>query len=442
MGDTIDVGALRAGERLSRALYTRHGAKLAARGSELTAEQLMRLRRNGAALSVGYPVGGRRAEGAGQETAPEPAPILARIETGGSVVEATSARRKSLREAERIAGERAARWSALPLRVERGGEPVVSAAALREAADWPLCVPAPDRWRAGVVDRCRSMLERVASGAPVDVEEPLGLVEELLALLSAAPQRFGALARIVEDGSDYLPAHAASCCVASMATGARLGWGETDVRIVGIAGLFADCGMSVFPASLRLNDGPLDEVLLNRVRRHPAMSVAMLDVVRGAPAAALRAVLQHHEREDGSGYPFGLRSRGISDHARVVAVADAYCAASGARAHRLTVKRPHDAMKEVIRGGAAGLFDREAARALACAIGLFPVGSHVRLTDGRRAVVEAANWERTERPIVRTVAAGPRLAQPGETIDLDVAADWDVAIAGPADAPLRYAAAA
>ncbi len=443
MAEYIDVRALRAGQRLSRGLYSRHGAKLAARGSELTARQISRLREHGSKLSLGYPTGAKRAETTTttEETTTE-APVLARIESGGAVVEATTARRKSLREAERIAGERAARWASLPMEVAIGGEPALDRTARRSDAAWPAGAPRIERVRAGLVDRCRDMLDHLAAGQEIDVETPSRLLDEMLELLRAAPRRFGALAVERESDADYLPAHAVSCCAASMATAARLGWSATDVRIVGFAGLFADCGMSVLPPSLRLNDEPLDEVQINRVRRHPALSVAMLDVVQGTPAAALRAILQHHEREDGSGYPFGLRARGISDHARVVAVADAYCAAAGGRKYRLAPKSPHAAMTEIVRGAAADVFDREAARALVSALGLFPIGSHVRLTDGRRALVEAANWDRTERPVVRVVATGPRLAREEETIDLDLAPDWELAIAGPTEAPVRFAAAA
>ena len=453
MAEALDIRALQAGQRLARSLYSKHGAKLAARGAALSAEQLTRLRELRSQVYLGYPIESKRAlrDAARAELAPllEPPPeaearILARIETGGVVVEASAARRKSLREAERIAGSRAARWEALPLRADRHTDPLITTAMLRaaEQARWPASERSPARLRADAVTRVRAMLGALATGAGFPIEEPMRLIDELIALLRAAPHRFPALAAHADDDQDYLPGHALSCAVVSMALGARLGWDETDVRTAGFAGLFADCGMSALSPRLRLEDDLLDEITINRVRRHPALSVGMLDVVRGVPAAALRAIFQHHERDDASGYPFGLRARAIADHAKAVAIADAYCAAASNRPYRAATKRPHDALSEIIRQAAEGRFDRESARALASAIGLFPLGSHVRLSDGQRAVVEAANFERTERPIVRIVATAPRLAGPDETIDLGATPDWELGVVAPADAPAVYAQAA
>ncbi len=447
MAQALDIRVLKAGQRLSRSLYSRHGAKLAARGDALSAEQIARLREQRGQVFVGYPIESKRAlrDAARAELeAPTEARILARIEPGGVVVEASAARRKSLREAERIAGERAARWEALPLRVDKGADPILSNVMIRsgEGADWPVEALAPARWRAGAIERCRAMYASLANGDTVAPAEPMGLLDELLALLRLAPRRFPALAVPRESHEDYLPGHAFSCAVVSMALGARLGWDESDVRIAGFAGLFADCGMSALSPRLRLDDDLLDEITINRVRRHPALSVGMLDGMKGAPAAALRAILQHHEREDGSGYPFGLRGRAIADHAKVLALADAYCAAASDRPYRAATKRPHDALAEIIRSAAQGRFCREGAKALASAIGLFPVGSFVRLSDGRRAVVEAANLDRTERPLVRIVTVSPRIAGPESVIDLGEAADWELGVVAPAEAPWTGAKAA
>lgn len=453
MAEALDIRALQAGQRLARSLYSKHGAKLAARGVALSAEQLTRLRELRSQVYLGYPIESKRSlrdAARAEPTSPnEPRPeaearILARIETGGVVVEASAARRKSLREAERIAGARAARWETIPLRAARHADPLLTNAMIRaaERAGWPAAEHSPARLRADAVQRVRAMLGALAAGDGFPLEEPMRLLDELLTLLRAAPHRFPALAGRHDDDQDYLPGHALSCAVVSMALGARLGWDEADVRIAGFAGLFADCGMCALSPRLRLEDDLLDEITINRVRRHPALSVAMLDVVRGVPAAALRAILQHHERDDASGYPFGLRARAIADHAKAVALADAYCAAASTRPYRAATKRPHDALSEIIRQAADGRFDREGARALASAIGLFPVGSHVRLSDGRRAVVEAANFERTERPAVRIVATAPRLAGPDETIDLGATPDWELGVVAPADAPAIYAQAA
>lgn len=467
----LDLTTLRPGQRLSRAVYSSMGAKLLPRGARLTAQSITSLRGYSGALYLGFP-GAMRASSRSSEVAPPapdtllPASVLLRdlpttpeeaddeLRPDPEVerVEAASVRAWLIRlkHAEDIVGERRDRWEALPTDVERGMDPLLPAAVGARVRSTPGPWPvgdAMDRFRAERVDELRITLLRISAGRERTAEHPLRLVDELIARLLAHPERFTQLALHAGRDPDYLPDQAFSTGVLSIAVAARLGWSAEDVRLAGLAGLLCDCGMARVPAAIRSADKPLDEVEINRVRRHTALTVAMLSAVAGVDERVIRACHQHHEREDGSGYPHALRGKQIGALAKVLAVAEAFAAAAAARPYRLYIKRPYDAMAEMIRLAAAGKFDRQTVRALVEIAGLFPVGSWVRLNTGERAMVIGSNPEAADRPIVRVVAS-PRAAgqdrptEFGRTIDLAECEPWELSVSQAIDGAAPGAAAA
>src|SRR5690606_179551 len=124
---------------------------------------------------------------------------------------------------------------------------------------------------------------------------------------------------------------------------------------------------------------------------------------------------QHHERENGGGYPRGTRREQVCDYARVLAVADSFAAATEPRSYRKP-KLPYIAMEETLRSTATMVFWKPAARALVQAAGLFPVGSYVKLSDGCNAHVIAANSKALDRPAVQPLDADGN--DKGDPIDL------------------------
>jgi len=95
------------------------------------------------------------------------------------------------------------------------------------------------------------------------------------------------------------------------------------------------------------------------VRKHPFLGSKMLEGVPGMDATR-RAILEHHEHFDGSGYPYGLRGNDISVAARILSVAEFYDSAVSTRPHRGALP-PEEAL-QMVRGGSGTLFDPEVAQ--------------------------------------------------------------------------------
>jgi HD-GYP domain-containing protein (c-di-GMP phosphodiesterase class II) len=115
--------------------------------------------------------------------------------------------------------------------------------------------------------------------------------------------------------------------------GRQLSMSAHELRVLARAGLMHDIGKLGIPQDVLGKHSPLDEAEWNLMRAHPEMGLTLLDRA-GQSSREVLAVLYHHERLDGSGYPYGLRAEGIPIEARIVAVADTYDALTSDRPYR------------------------------------------------------------------------------------------------------------
>src|SRR5690349_3956224 len=106
-----------------------------------------------------------------------------------------------------------------------------------------------------------------------------------------------------------------------------------ELRVLARAGLMHDIGKLGIPQTVLGKESPLSESEWTLMRAHPEMGLTLLDRA-GQSSREVLAVLYHHERLDGSGYPYGLRAEGIPIEARIVAVADTYDALTSNRPYR------------------------------------------------------------------------------------------------------------
>ncbi|GGY89420.1 HD-GYP domain-containing protein [Streptomyces poonensis] len=163
-----------------------------------------------------------------------------------------------------------------------------------------------------------------------------------------------ALVQAVDIKDGYTRGHSERVGQASVMIARELGMADERVELVRFAGILHDVGKLGVPTRLLRKDGPLTPEERRIVELHPEYGHEMVRGI-GFLGEARSAVLHHHERLDGSGYPYGLAGDRIPEPARVVAVADAFDAMTSTRSYRRA--RPVAAALEELRRCAGTQFD-------------------------------------------------------------------------------------
>jgi putative nucleotidyltransferase with HDIG domain len=138
---------------------------------------------------------------------------------------------------------------------------------------------------------------------------------------------------MVEMRDYYSVGHQQKVSKLAIALSRELGLTEDQSRSIGIAALVHDIGKINTPTEILNRKGKLADRELQKIRDHVRSGHDILKTM-GFPPAIANIVLQHHERLDGSGYPFGLKGDDILLESRILAVADSIEAMCSQRAHR------------------------------------------------------------------------------------------------------------
>lgn len=193
---------------------------------------------------------------------------------------------------------------------------------------------------------------------------------------------------------------------------------ELDERALGelaIGCMLHDLGMIKIAPKLLNCERPLDVVEKLDITKHPAATFDMIGKIDGLAQGSRMVAYQMHERLDGSGYPRKRTASQIHPFSKIAMVCDCFIAMTSARPHRPPIP-PYCAMVELLELAYAGKLDVRAVRGLLYCVSLFPLGSHVNLSDGRVAKVLRSNREKFTQPVVD--AWSPEGADQSEVIDL------------------------
>ncbi|CAN5921030.1 cyclic di-GMP phosphodiesterase [soil metagenome] len=240
---------------------------------------------------------------------------------------------------------------------------------------------------------CRRSLPKIAAlfgevrlGKAADTAVCDALVDEISDSVLRNPGALISVARL-KRRDEYTYLHSVAVCALMLALGKQLGLRGDALRQAGLAGMLHDMGKAVIPVEILNKPGKLTEAEFDIVRRHPQLGHDLL-LEGSAGQGALDVCLHHHEKIDGTGYPHGLSGDKISLLARMGAVCDVYDAVTSVRAY----KDGWDPGVAVQRMASwKGHFDPAVFRAFAVAVGIYPIGSLVRLQSGRLAVVVSQN---------------------------------------------------
>ena len=216
---------------------------------------------------------------------------------------------------------------------------------------------------------------------------------------------------------DYLYHHAISTGLLSGYIADKMKFTQSDVFQVALAGTLVDCGMAKVSPGILYKKTNLSAEEFDEVKKHPVNSVRMLGTSPIIKETVKFAILQHHERLDGSGYPVGRRGKKPHIFSRILAVADVYHAMTSERNYRKK-QSPFKVMEQILKDH-FGKFDIQVINCLLEGIANYAVGSKVKLSNGSIAEIVFVNAGEQTRPLVKISDTGEMLSL-GQHRDLHI----------------------
>ena len=216
-----------------------------------------------------------------------------------------------------------------------------------------------------------------------------------------------------------LAAHALDTCVLSLIVAVESGLDETMQAHLGAGALLHDAGYVRLPRNLvrRRNECTEQERIL--LQQHPTLGIALLAEEPDIPEEVKRIVAEHHERGDGSGYPSGYTNDAISHLAKIVGIVDLYDGMVSRRGGRPAML-PHDAVRQLFLAGERGQFEKTLVEIVIRSVGVYPVGSLIRLNTGEQAIVVGVNPGQRLKPLVK-ITGGPQGESYTNPVQVDLA---------------------
>ncbi len=244
--------------------------------------------------------------------------------------------------------------------------------------------------------RVASMFDQARLGQALPAGEMMSLVDEIYQSVS---RNSGALISLVrlKDVDNYTYLHCVAVCVLMLALGKQMKIHGDILKSLGLAGLLHDIGKAAVPQDVLNKPGRLTDEEFEMIKVHALRGWEILQQVYGADDIALDVCRHHHERMDGTGYPDRISGETLTLHARMGAICDIYDAVTSDRCYK-KAWLPTDALRKMAEWQ-KGHLDERVFQCFIKTVGIYPVGTLLKLKSGRLAVV----IEQTERSLLEPV---------------------------------------
>jgi HD-GYP domain-containing protein (c-di-GMP phosphodiesterase class II) len=203
-----------------------------------------------------------------------------------------------------------------------------------------------------------------------------------------------------QSGCDYSVRHCVDTAIVSLIVARAMSKAPPEIEAIMAAALTMNVGMLHYQEQFQQRSDALTWNDLDTIRSHPAQSVAMLRAAGVRHEEWLAYVLMHHENADGTGYPYGKSSNDIPQNAKIIAVADRYCARVSVRNYRKPLL-PSVALRDMLLSEKDKI-DTQLAACFVKELGVYPNGSYVRLENGEIGVV-TGKGKSTTAPIIHSL---------------------------------------
>ena len=270
------------------------------------------------------------------------------------------------------------------------------------------------------LSRTEDLLQRleqdIRSGSNLALAEVEDVISDMVDSMVRNPDALMWVMRLREqDVTTY--GHGLYASVYLLALGRHLGFPKQQLSQLGTIGLLLDIGKIKLPKELLEKSGRLTTAEYDTIKTHVQLGIDILSESKSLDADILTGIAQHHERENGTGYPRALAGPNITLFGRMAAIADCFAALTNQRPYAEAVSA-YDALRS-LSGWGGEYFHAPIVEQFIQAVGVFPVGSLVELSTGEVAAVISHNKTRRLKPKVLVITGPDKTRSPHPaTMDL------------------------
>ena len=232
----------------------------------------------------------------------------------------------------------------------------------------------------------------------IDLEAVEGATNEIMESIFRNPDALLFMTRL-KDRDAYLFEHAINTSILMTAFASYLEYDESLIQEMAVGAFMLDIGKTLIPKKILNKSGKLTDEEFAQVRKHVEYSRRIIENIPGVSPVSVDVAAVHHERLDASGYPEGLQGDEIPTWGRMIAIVDTYDA--------MTTNRRYQGASPSIKAfrtmmEAPHLFDNELVQQFIKCVGIYPVGSLVKLKSGRIGMVYKSNDNNPLKPVIVT----------------------------------------
>ncbi len=243
----------------------------------------------------------------------------------------------------------------------------------------------------------RNIMNDVRMGRSIESERVKRVVNNMVDSILRNRDALVSLTRI-RKFDEYTFVHSLDVCIFCLSLGRHLSLSHEEMLEIGMGALLHDVGkMRISPHILKKPDmlSPTDWV---EVRKHPIYSLEIMEASTGIPEQSKQLAVQHHERYDGSGYPFGLKGDTIGVFGQIAGIVDFYDSVTSDRPYQKAIQ-PHDGIRQIYERSHAEFNQSLVEQFIQCT-GIHPFGTLVLLDTEEIGIVCGVNSETLLRPRV------------------------------------------
>lgn len=248
------------------------------------------------------------------------------------------------------------------------------------------------------INNVKDILHDISSGKSIDTEKINEVSDSIIVRINENRDIIGCINQM-RSSDEYTYSHCVNVSLLCMLIGK---WMKLDVRKVKsliLSGFLHDIGKARIPPEILNKPGPLTPDEYSEVKKHTIYGFKLAESIPNIEESVLKGILLHHEREDGSGYPFGLKGERIHEFGKILAVADTYDAMTSNRIFK-GKECPFEVF-ELLENDSFGVLDHKVVNTFLMNIGSYYNGDSVLLSTGDIGEIVYMNPNHLSQPIIK-----------------------------------------